>query len=324
MTNLFGPGAFDCARPAPVRPAFSPDNGPGDPDDWFKDCSSPLARDGTEWRATLLNFLIANLRSFVRKSGVSQSNIDDDLLIKALFSHGANRAVAGGTANDIVITLPLVPPDLAALENVPLWIKTGGAANSGAVTLNPNGLGATQLRGADNLPLPAGVLPADTVFQAVYNGAWFQLLSIVPPSAAKVPAAFIMTPAAVQAIAASTTTVITHFSPVSNDTLDSTLATNQVTIGTKDAGWWAITGKLFYDAPASGTMYTNIIIERNGSEIAAGNAPGTTSIRARPSAAAIYKLAGGDVIRLTTATDTARSLVITGGSSIFAGFKIGA
>lgn len=322
MTNLFGPGAFDCARPAAVRPPFSPGNGPGDLDDWFQDCTSPLARDGTEWRATLLNFIIANLRSFVRKSGVSESNLDNDLLIKALFGHGANSVVAGGTANALTITLPLVPASLAALTGVPLWIKTGAAANSGAVTLNPNGLGATPVRGSDNLPLPAGVLPADTMMQVAYNGSWFQLLSIIPTSAAKAPAAFAMITNAAQSVTASTLTVVTNFASTFNDLLDSTLAANQITIGAKDAGWWVFGGKLQYDFPASGTMYTNVIIERNGSEIGSGNAPGTTSIRARPSAVVPYKVATGDIIRLTTTSDVTRSLV--SGASIFSGFKVGA
>lgn len=272
----------------------------------------------------LTNAFYAELGALLLKSSITPSNSDMEQVARAVRSQRMNYATAGGTANAITVALDPPAASLAEIEGLPIRVKTGVAANTTGVTINIDGLGVLNVRGSDNQPLPASVLPATTVFEGYYNGSWFQLISILPSSAAKAPAAFVMTTTSGQSVAASTQTVVNWFSPVFNDTLDSTLAANQVTIGAKDAGWWAIVGKLIYDFPASGVMYTNIIIERNGSEISAGNAPGTGSIRARPQATGIYKLSAGDIIRMSTATDMARNLTISGGSSIFAGFKIGA
>lgn len=235
-----------------------------------------------------------------------------------------NFAAAAGTPDDLEIELDPAPASIADLLGVPIRVKTGAAANGGAVRLKVNTLPLVSVRGADGLELLQGELPANTLFEVAHNGAIFQIINRAVPSAQRAPSAFIMNTNAVQAVAQSTATVIGNLATTLNNTVDSVLSATQITIGPKDAGWWAIIGKLLYDFPTSGTMYTNVIIERNGVEISAGNAPGTTTVRARPTATGIYKLAAGDVIRLSTATDTARNLVVTGGSSIFAGFKIGA
>jgi hypothetical protein len=279
---------------------------------------------GTELAATWHNEVQEELIALIEKSGQAPSGVNLLQILQGIRSQAYNYRGAAGTADAITIALDPAPAALAELLGVPLRILTGASANSAAVTLSVNGLAATAVRGADNLELLANELPANTIFEVAYNGAFFQIINRPVPAAQKAPAAFIMTPSSGQSIAASTQTVVNWFTPINNDTLDSTLAANQVTIGPKDAGWWVLVGKLFYDFPASGVMYSNVIIERNGSEISAGNAPGTTSVRARPQATAIYKFVAGDVVRLTTATDTARNLTITGGSSIFAGFKIGA
>lgn len=266
--------------------------------------------------------IIDEICGVILKSGLALQAADSAQLIKAIRSQKLNYAQAGGTANAITITIDPEPSALADLLGVPLRIKTGSTPNSAATTLSVNGLVATDVKGADGLDLLAGELPAGTIFEVAYNGLFFQIINRPVPSAQRTPSAFAMITNATQAIAASTTTAVANFTPTFGDTLDSILAPDRITIGAKDAGWWVIGGKLMYEFPVSGPMYTNITIERNGIEIGGGNAPGTTTIRARPQSFAVYKLVSGDVIRLTTSTDTARSLV--SGSSIFSGFKVGA
>lgn len=276
---------------------------------------------GTVVTATHMNATQEEMVSLIEKAGLAPDGADLAQLLKAIRSNALNHRVAGGTANALTIALDPAPGAIGELLAVPLSITTA-VANTGPVTLKVGALAAVAVRTADGLELLGGALPAGTIFDVAHNGTYFQLLSIVPASAAKAPAAFAMTTNTGQSVTASTQTVVTNFASTFNDLIDSTLAANQITIGAKDAGWWVFGCKLQYDFPASGTMYTNVIIERNGSEIGSGNAPGTTSIRARPSAVVPYKVAAGDVIRLSTTTDISRSL--NSGASIFSGFKVGA
>lgn len=186
MVNFLGPGAFDCARPATSRPEHTPENGPGDVDDWFKDCTSPLARDGTEWRATILNFLIANLRGVVRKSGVAASNIDDDIFVRALRSQGYTfYAAPGGTANDLTVVSDPTFASAAALIGVPLLLKTGAGANTGAVTLVVDSLAPIGVTWPDGTALAAGDLPAATLALLRYDGTAFRMSLCLSPTQVK-------------------------------------------------------------------------------------------------------------------------------------------
>lgn len=79
MVNIFGPGLTNdqstSTRPTQVSTGLGVDQ-------WFKDCSSEAAKDGTRFRAQFFNFIIANFRRAVRGLGVAESEVDDDLLLK--------------------------------------------------------------------------------------------------------------------------------------------------------------------------------------------------------------------------------------------------
>lgn len=87
-----------------------------------------------------------------------------------LQQQAGNFAAAGGTANAITATLSPIPPNLAALAGAPIRVQAS-ATNTGAVTLNVNGLGAEAVVHADGTPLIAGDIPSGTIFAVVFNGS---------------------------------------------------------------------------------------------------------------------------------------------------------
>lgn len=99
--------------------------------------------------------------------------------IKALGQlQAGNYAVDTGTANALVVTLAPVPASLAALAGAPIRVKKSAAANTGAVTINVNGLGAVAITHADGSAVYASELPANGYFELVGTGTAFVLTSI--------------------------------------------------------------------------------------------------------------------------------------------------
>lgn len=94
----------------------------------------------------------------------------------ALQSQSGNYVVDSGTANAGVVTLVPAPVSLAALVGVPIRVKKGGAASTGAYTLNVNSLGAqaVQIGGA---ALVGGELVPSQIYEVVYDGTVFNLIS---------------------------------------------------------------------------------------------------------------------------------------------------
>lgn len=201
------------------------------------------------------------------------------------------------------------------------------ATNTGASTATWAGV-TKAIRTWDDRALTGRELyigrPTAAIYSPTANGAAGALL-ILPWAMSKAPAAFYAKTTSDQTIAASTSTVVTGWSMQDNDLVDSTLSTNTLTFGAKDAGWWVITTKLIYDFPSPGPMYSNALITRNGSEVGGGNAVGTTTIRARPTATTIQRFASGDTVQVTTAHDHSggRDLKNASNGVLLFGFKVG-
>lgn len=175
MVNLIGPGAFDCDRPAAVRPPFIPANGPGDQDDFWQDCTSPLARDGTELKAGWMNKVTELLRSLVRRSSIAADNLDDDLLTRAVRSQSYTYfAAPGGTANNLTVAALPTFAALSELVGVPLVIKLA-AANTGAMTLTVDALAATPIVHGNGAAVAAADFPSGYLLCVAYDGTNFQV-----------------------------------------------------------------------------------------------------------------------------------------------------
>ena len=84
-----------------------------------------------------------------------------------------------GTANALVVTEPTIS---ALFVGLTLTVKKSALPNTGATTLNVNGLGATTLVWADGTALASGDWPASVTGIIEYDGTQWNLLSVMGPS----------------------------------------------------------------------------------------------------------------------------------------------
>lgn len=84
-----------------------------------------------------------------------------------------------GSANAYVITLSTAPSALVAGQE---YAFKAVNVNSGASTININGLGATTIIHSDGTALVAGDIPAGGIVQIIYDGTAFRIGSVSVPS----------------------------------------------------------------------------------------------------------------------------------------------
>ncbi len=84
-------------------------------------------------------------------------------------------AVAGGTANALTAILSPAPSALTVGMQIELMIS---ATNSGAATLNTNGLGAVAIQTRTGAALKIGDMPAGAIIPLIYNGTAWRLACI--------------------------------------------------------------------------------------------------------------------------------------------------
>jgi hypothetical protein len=180
MVDLWGPGAFGAADAAAARPAYTPTDGAGDPETFYKDCSSPAEDDGTEWKSAALNMLLVQLRKVVRSTAVAVSNLSDDLLARAI-QIGMNYAVAGGAANAWTVSPSLAP--LAYVVGLPFDVVAPGTNSSTTVTVNVSGLGTKPIKRSDGADPQIGDLVAGTLYRTVYDGTNIRISGQLPSQA---------------------------------------------------------------------------------------------------------------------------------------------
>jgi hypothetical protein len=83
-----------------------------------------------------------------------------------------NYVTDTGAANAYVVTLDPAP------ATYPLMLQMKATnANTGASTINPNGLGAKTIKKNVNVDLAAGDIPAGGIASLVYDGTYYQLIN---------------------------------------------------------------------------------------------------------------------------------------------------
>ncbi len=175
MVDIVGPANAPNAvtiRPADTR-TFAAD------DSWFKDCTSPVANDGTKLQAGFMNSVAAQFRNFIRGNGltaalapiVAENNADSMLLVSSqhMIQRGlTNYAIDSGTANAMVASISPTPAELKS--GLIVRIKKSAVTNGpGAVTLALNGFSAKPVLRMDGTALRALDLPASMPFEAMYD-----------------------------------------------------------------------------------------------------------------------------------------------------------
>jgi hypothetical protein len=307
MVDLWGPGAFGAAGAAAVRPPFSPNNGAGDPDDWFQDCSGPAVGDGTEWRAANVNALLAQMRSVARKSGCPVSNLDDDLLTAAIRGQGANYRSAGGTANALTVSLDPVPVSFGATAGLVLRIVTS-ATNPGPATLDI-GVGGNvaivnlntgaALRGGEIPPL-AVVISDGTVWRLKNPTAESTIRDALFPYVSILNSANFSSGAGVE-------TGFTNWgAPVGNPDVAAGFnpANSQFTVPPGMGGLWYF--RAYANSVTSGNTPAaghGVRLRQNGTLINAGSSPASSIIQC--TAVATVPAAAGDVIQMLNLANNA-------------------
>jgi hypothetical protein len=142
-----------------------------DLNDMAQALTASIARDGQT--IPTANMPMGNFRH----TGVSDGSARTDY---AALGQTQNSAflwgnTAGGTAN--AATISLNPPLAAYAAGQAFRFQTGAAANTSAVTLNVNSLGAVAVnKGDGTAALAAGDLPASAMVTVVHDGTRFRLI----------------------------------------------------------------------------------------------------------------------------------------------------
>lgn len=196
-----------------------------------------------------------------------------------------NYATATGTANDLLVAL--APAPAAYSVGLKVLAVTGGAANSGAMTLNVNGLGVRSLLTQGGNPIAAGQIPAGTALEVYFDGTAFRVFYGLPATAAMAEAGvsleafltpgslfskrnpyFISTGSTTQSIPVGADTQVSNLGAPSSSFFNpgSSFSGGQFTCGAADAGAWIFTGyaALTLATATSGGNDYRISIARNG------------------------------------------------------------
>lgn len=118
---------------------------------------------------------VGNIWNMILQSGITP---DTDKLLdlsRAVQSSKVKYTVAGGSAN--AITAALSPAPVSYNVGIEINVKIN-TANTGAVTINLNGLGAVSVVDRVGSPLAAGDLTANEIVKMIYDGTRFRLLRL--------------------------------------------------------------------------------------------------------------------------------------------------
>ncbi len=146
-----------------------------DLNDMAQALTASIARDGQTTPTG--NMPMGNFRH----TGVADGTARTDYAALGQTQNGAFLwgGTAGGTAN--AATISLNPPLAAYAAGQAFRFQTGAAANTSAVTLNVNSLGAVAVnKGDGTTALGAGDLPASAMVTVVHDGTRFRLIDPAP------------------------------------------------------------------------------------------------------------------------------------------------
>lgn len=251
----------------------------------FRDEDLPNGIIGTEVEALWLNSVQEEMLKLIESSSLAPNAALWDLLAKSVQSQRVNYAAVGGTANALTLTLPLAPG--AYRLGMVVRFVTGAAANTAAMTVDVNGLGAVALVTSGGAAIAAGQVVAGAAIEAIYDGAAFRTMRSLPATAAMVAAGssaeavitalslfdrkspyFLATGSALQSIPVGVDTKVTNLTTVAGSYFNagSSFANSEFICGAKDAGAWmfmAYSALILLTSTSAGNEYRGAIA-RNG------------------------------------------------------------
>lgn len=113
------------------------------------------------------------------QSGASMNDCAREMMsaIKIWYNRISPTVIAGGTADALTLTYGTSPG--ALVSGMTFAFYAGAASNTGAATLNINGLGAVAIKRRDgSTALSAADITANTLCAVTYDGTAFRLHSI--------------------------------------------------------------------------------------------------------------------------------------------------
>ena len=142
---------------------------------YFTEGNAGAGTPATLVRASWLNMVQEEMVAAISAGGLSPNKSNRAQLATAMQKQGGNYAADTGTANAMSVTLSPAPASYGALFGAPIRLFKSAAANTGAVTLNVNGLGAQSVVWRDGTALVAGDLPASCGIEIMCAGSYFVL-----------------------------------------------------------------------------------------------------------------------------------------------------
>ena len=149
------------------------------PSNSFNPAVTNTVISSTSWNATQADYVtaLAHAASTTRALYPTTGQVQDGGIIYG--------GTAGGTAN--ALTLTLSPAITAYSTGMMIQFITGALPNTGAVTVDVNGVGVKNLRHRDGLTeMAASNIAAGTFCTIIYDGTVFRLLIFIVPAGAQI------------------------------------------------------------------------------------------------------------------------------------------
>ncbi len=277
----------------------------------FRAQNAGLGIPGTEVTDVFLNGVQEELLFLIENAGLVPAGGDRKQVAAGIRSGKLSYFAAGGTAN--AITIALDPALIAYSAGLVLRIKIA-TANSAAVTLNVNGLGAKNVLGTNGAALVAGDLLVGDVATVIYDGAAFRLTALARSEIAGLIKAqkvvFWRASQSNTTIPHNAGTLVTGFDAITSQLVDTAYASGVWTIGASDAGKWLIWA--FAQGGGNTRVQTTIMINGGATSIGDNGAAANAILSA--SNLNLVDLAAGNTIqlRLYQSNSGAASQVLSG------------
>jgi len=307
------------------------------PDDTHVNADMSLGQRGSWPDGVGYQQMIDELCAVVSKSSMTLDGAVSTQLAQAIRSQSLNYRAAGGTANALTVTLDPAPASNAAMVGMPLRVKIT-STNTGAATINVNGVGPLPIQTSKGLAIAGGDLPAGAIVTVICTGTAWMLSGVAYSEAPQIlpnGAVFYVrtdgndnnngltnTPAGAYAtIAAAVSGLSRYYSPNGSVTIQMGIAGTYASPGLLDQG----TSILLRGDPASPSTY---IVA--GAGVAGGAALGSggrlslvgMTVRNTGSVASTLTAFEGGAVTLqstvlaSTAANTYAHLAASGGGSI--------